>query len=232
VDAADAKDPFAGYPPNTVAVFDLDGTLARRDTFLGILLHSLKLNPTRLPRLVRLGPPTLRFKRGRLDNTTLKTLYLETLLADLSQPAIRRLTDSFLERVLPSGLRRGGLDTLRRHRSAGHTTVLLTASPDFYVGELARRLEFDECLCTLTARRADGTLTGELASKNCQGPEKLARLMHWFGGPLDGSFFVGYGDHRKDFHLLTRLDKGYLVNPDQSLRSLAGREGLSVLYWP
>jgi len=226
-----SQDPFDGYPSNTVAVFDLDGTLAAGDTYLGILLHSLRLDPSRTPRLARLAPVTLRFKLGRLDNTALKTAYLRVLLSDLPAPALNRLARSYLERVLRTGLRRAGLETLERHRAAGHATILLSASPDFYVEELARRLAFDACLCTRTGRRPDDTLTGELASPNCQGPEKLARLKQHLAGGLEDSFLVGYGDDEKDFHLLTRLHKGYLVNPGPALRKRAEREGLSVIEW-
>jgi len=219
------------YPDNTVAVFDLDGTLTHRDTYLGVLLHSLRRNPATAPGLARLAWPVVGFKLGRIDNTQLKTKFLRVLLARLTADRLEDVVESFLERLFATGFRAEGLDMLKRHRAAGHVTVLLTASPDFYVEEISRRLELDHCICTGTARRADNSLSGELATANCRGREKVARLRHHFGEGFSKYYFVGYADHESDLPLLTAMHTGVLVNPGPLTRAKAEQQGMRVTDW-
>lgn len=219
------------YPDDTVAVFDLDGTLTHRDSYLGILLHSLRLNPASIPRLGLLVLPVVRFRLGLVDNTRLKTDFLRVLMAPLRKERLDRVVATFIERLFEGGFRKEALTMLQRHRAAGHETVLLSASPDFYVEHIARRLAFDHCLCTGTVRRPDDTLSGELTTANCQGGEKLARLKTHFGDAFRRRYFVGYGDHETDIVLLEQLDTGVMVNPRSSALGAARRAGLQVAVW-
>lgn len=219
------------FPPNTIAVFDLDGTLTRRDTFLGIVLHSLRLYPGNIPSTLRLVGPVLGFGLGRVDNTALKTAFLKALLAGLPAARLGRLVESFLDELFTAGFRKEGLAVLERHRAAGHGTVLLSAAPDFYVEEIARRLRFDHCLCTGTARREDDTLTGELSTANCRGEEKVRRLHGHFGASVDRYYFVGYGDRESDLPLLVAVDHGIIVNPKPVTKARAERAGLRIARW-
>jgi len=219
------------YSSNTVAVFDLDGTITRRDTFSSILAYSLRFNPGNIPKLAPLTVPALRFALGRIDNAAVKTVFLTALFGGV--PAARRkaVTRTFVDRLLAGGVRKPALETLSRHRASGHQTVLLTASPDFYVEEIARRLCFDHCICTRTVRGSDDALTGELATANCRGAEKLARLRAHFGDIGRAGCFVGYGDRESDFPLLTALDYGIVVSPNRRIRARALRAGLHVVDW-
>lgn len=219
------------YPDNTVAVFDLDGTLTRRDTYLGILLHSLRLNPGTATGLAALAWPVLGFKLGRVDNTELKVAFLRALMAPLSAGRLEHVVESYLARLFDGGFRKEGLAMLARHQAAGHGTALLSAAPDFYVDEIARRLRFDHCICTGTVRRPDNTLSGELKTGNCRGPEKITRLKRHFGDAWPRHYFVGYGDHASDLPLLEALDAGVMVNAKPPVRARARQIGLQVADW-
>jgi len=219
------------YPADTVAVFDLDGTITYGDTFSGIIAHRLLRRPAAIPKLAPLALPVLRCALGRLDNAVLKAAFLKSFFAGVAETELQAFVREFNERLFTTGLRPRALETIERHRQAGHRLVLLSASPDFYVAEIARRLAFDDCLCTGTARAADNTLTGELATANCRGEEKLARLQGHLGEVRRGRCFVGYGDRETDFHLLKALDRGIVVSPDRRTRSRALQAGLTVVDW-
>ena len=219
------------FPSNTVAVFDLDGTITRRDTYSGILAHNLRRNPGKLVDLVPLVMPVVRFGAGRLDNAALKTAFLRSMFRGMPEERIRSVTLSFVDRLFAGGLRSGALEALEGHRSGGHQTVLLTASLDFYVEEIAARLDFDHCICTRAARGPDNALTGELLTPNCRGVEKLTRLQAHFGDALQQCYFVGYGDRESDFHLLAALDRGIVVNPGRRTRNKALAAGFQVVDW-
>lgn len=219
------------FPHNTVAVFDLDGTITRRDTYAGILLQELRKRPANVAKLVPLSVPVLRFALGRLDNAALKTAFLRSFFSGKSESALRASALGFVEQLSVDGFRDMALDTLSRHRKSGHQTILLSASLDFYVEEIARRLHFDHCICTRTVRRSDQSLTGELGSPNCRGEEKLARLESHLGDTRLQYYLVGYGDRETDFHLLTALDRGIVVNPGKRARARALDAGLQVVDW-
>jgi len=219
------------HTAETVAVFDLDGTITRRDTYTAILLHGLCRNPRRIPRLAPLTLPVVRFVLGRLDNAVMKERLLRAVFAGLPETRLREIARSFVDRLLAGGMREPAVAALRRHRDSGHRTVLLSASPDFYVEVIADRLGFDHCICTRTARGPDGMLTGELAGANCRGEEKLARLFQHFEGERQRYCFVGYGDRETDFPLLLALDQGIVVSPGRRTRDRALAAGLRVVDW-
>lgn len=50
-------------------------------------------------------------------------------------------------------------------------TVVISASPDYLLGEIANRLQVDKLICT----KGDSK-TGKLVGKNCKGEEKVKRL--------------------------------------------------------
>lgn len=50
-------------------------------------------------------------------------------------------------------------------------TVVISASPDFLLEEISRRLGFDELICTRHSRK-----TGAIIGENCRGEEKVRRL--------------------------------------------------------
>lgn len=54
-------------------------------------------------------------------------------------------------------------------------TVVISASPDFLLNEIARRLEFDALICTRHSLK-----TGAVIGKNCRGEEKVRRFREEF----------------------------------------------------
>jgi phosphatidylglycerophosphatase C len=142
-------------PARTVALFDLDGTITRRDTYLAYLLGFLLRHPGRLWRAAPLPFAVLRHFAGQRDNTWLKVTFLRAILSGVPRPVLEAWTEAFLDRILAKGLRPGSLRAIERHRAAGHRLVMVTASLDFYAEPLSRRLGFDAVLCTRAAYDAE-----------------------------------------------------------------------------
>lgn len=214
-----------------VAVFDLDGTLTRYDTYLRYLIGYIGRRPTRVLRAWGLPLNVLLFKSRLRDNTWLKKRFLGSILGGLTDTELRPWTWSFVDRLVQSGLRQAGIDALRDHQSQGHRTILLSASPDVLVREIAIRLEFSDCICTIVERDRNGRLTGQLVGGNCHGSEKLRRMQHLFGSNRGAVRIVAYGDHRSDLPLLQWADLGVLVNPSPALIRAAAQMQLKVMKW-
>lgn len=215
----------------TLAVFDLDGTLAQYDTFVRYLGGALRERPARVLRTVGLPLDVARFKARLQDNTWLKKRFLAAILGGLSEAELRPWTERFVDQLITTGLRPAGVKRLREHQAQGHRTILLSASPDLFVRQIADRLQFADCLCTVTARDGHGRCTGDLEGANCYGAEKVRRLEALVSSGRGGVHVVAYGDHRSDLPLLRWADEGYLVNPSPSLAREAAGSNVSVLSW-
>ncbi len=100
----------------------------------------------------------------------------------------------------------------------------MSASPEFYVTPIGRRLGFDAVLATRLEVDPDGRLTGRILGANCRGPEKVVRLREWRGDTLTVAF--AYGDSAGDREMLALAANGVKVRrrrrPGPERRSIAG----------
>lgn len=214
----------------TLVVFDLDGTLTRRDTYTAYLLAFLRRRPLRLGRTWRLPFDTLHFFAGAADNAWLKQRYLRAVLGDVPRGIIETHTRDFNARLLARGLRQQALERLAAHRERGDRVILATASLDLYVEDLAARLGIAETVCTCVAWSADDRLTGSLAGANCRGAEKLARVRA-LSGVERHAHRVVYTDHHSDAPLLEWAHERVAVAPSRALAARAADLGLKVVHW-
>lgn len=212
----------ASPPLGPVAAFDVDGTLSRRDTLLPFLQRLC--GTQRLGRaLAAKGMALSRMAMGRADRDAVKDALLVRLLAGRDAEEVAAAGEAYAEFLADhERLRPDTCHRLDEHRAAGHRVVLVSASPEVYLGPLGRRLGVDAVLASGLEIGADGRLTGRLAGRNCRGPEKVARLDAWLGAAAgDGPYVYAYGDSDGDRELLARADVGVLVRPRRPLPGLS-----------
>lgn len=198
-----------------VAVFDFDGTLTRRDSLLPFLWQVV--GPARFVcNALVLLPTLLRYAVGILENGPAKERVLGQFLAGKSVAEIQTVTESFAAETIPSLLDPEAVRRLRWHQKQGHTTVLVTASPELYTRPWADAEGFDEVIGT-RLETEDGTFTGQFATLNCYGPEKTRRL-EAEGPDLRGATIYAYGNSQGDHELLAMADRGFY-------QSFGGRHG-------
>ena len=211
-----------------VAIFDLDGTLTRRDTLVPYLRFALRRHPERRRRLGAVPAILLRFAVDR-DRGRLKGELIHALLGGLTHAEINAITQAFLDARLISLLHPTAVAAVEAHRNAGDWLVLLSASTEFYVRELGSRLGFDQVICTEV--RWDGDrLDGRLKTENRRGAEKTRclaelRMMH------PGATFAAYGNAGSDLDHLRHVEAPRVVNASLWTRSRARALGLPVDSW-
>jgi phosphatidylglycerophosphatase C len=193
----------------TVAVFDFDGTLTRRDTLLPFLRRTRGASRTSI---AVLAASTLLVR----DRDAAKAAVLQRLLRGQGVEDLRAAAEVFADVVIQRGLRASVLERARWHASQGHDRVIVTASPELYVAPIGRRLGFDAVLGTRLETDGDGHLTGRLHGRNCRGPEKVDRLRAWLGAD-DGVTVYAYGDSSGDRQLWDFADHAYRVRGDRLL---------------
>ncbi len=216
-------------PRSTLAAFDVDGTLTRRDTLLPFLRRLCGTH--RLARgLARHGLALSAMVVGRVERDTVKDALLVHLLAGWAAEEVRAAGVDYAGFLVQADrLRPDTLARLKAHQAAGHRVVLVSASPDVYLTPLGQHLGVDAVLCSALEEGTDGRLTGRLTGRNCRGPEKVARLEAWLdddGSNVSGAgvpYLYAYGDSSGDRELLTRADVGTLVRPGRPLAGLTHR---------
>jgi HAD superfamily hydrolase (TIGR01490 family) len=214
-------------PDMPLALFDLDNTLLAGDSdylwgcFLGQLGVVDRDNYER---------ENQRFyddyRAGRLDIMA----FLAFSLRPLSQHARDELDAWHLrfmrERIEPL-VTPAAEALVQRHREAGDTLVIITATNAFVTAPIARRFGIPHLIAT-EPEVADGRFTGRVAGVPSFREGKVARLEAWLdeqGETLAGSTF--YSDSHNDLPLLERVDHPVAVDPDDVLARHARDRG-----WP
>lgn len=212
------------------AVFDLDATLTRFDTFQPFVFGYVRYaRKSRTALILRLLPLLLVAWRWA-DFTWWKHRILAALFAGDSPGQIREWTTQFARDVVNDGLRADGVAQLRRHQAGGVRVVLASASIDLYVQPIAQELGIEEVLATPTAR-GSGTGMQGLAGANCRDVEKLRRVRALSEMPADGVGVIAYSDSHADIPLLEWAETGVAVWPSRRLQRQVDRLQLTVAYW-
>ena len=192
-------------PGPIIAAFDLDGTLSdggsvfpwltflcgRRSTYLA----ALRLAGPLLVGAVRSGPWADRGKRATLSSPA----------RSVATPSeVRELSRNFAIAHFEEHGREWVIERLNWHLRQGHDVVIVSASPELYVGVVAEMLNADGALGTRLAVDARGKLSGSYLGRNCRGREKLRRLGEWLQTryPETAPTLYAYGNSRGDRRML------------------------------
>lgn len=222
-------EPAEATRPRIAAIFDVDKTLLPGVTSERIFIRSLYRRGLYGPRVVLRTLATLARYAHLGPVGTLRTH--RPYLHGLAATEVERLAESvFADEILPH-LSPTGVERVRDHLDQGHVVALLSGSPRFLVGLLARHLgvaQFVGAHLTLTGER----YTGDLADLHPYGRNKLAfarRLASEHRFELRDAY--AYADHHSDAPLLMAVGHPVCVNPTERLRRLAERHGWSVERW-
>jgi HAD superfamily hydrolase (TIGR01490 family) len=214
------------------AFFDMDGTLLSSnviETYLWLRLRE-QSGSERFAELGRMAArlPSLVRAERRERSAFLRSVYREyagARLADLDAVADAYLTDHVLARLSPDAVRR-----IREHRSAGHTTVLITGA----IRPLTRPLAplFDHIEAAELAVDDRGVCTGFLASSPLVGESRAAWMRQYaaeHGIDLGASY--GYADSHSDLPLLEAVGRPVAVRPDVPLFRHARKNRWTIVDW-
>lgn len=211
-------------PPAGIALFDLDGTLIAWDCQLLFRHFVIRREPWRrvfLPVFLVLLP-----FYGLLKTDGMKRVFL-SYLWKMPPETLAAYSKEFSTAVMPA-IYPEGLAALEHHRAADYLTVLTSASPEFYVSEIGKRLGFDVVLGTVIEM---GPFFPDL--ENHRGVAKSKRLHEL----LPASYFAGdrlknshgYTDSTADLPLLALCQKVTLVNPKPRLLAIGEKNGWHII---
>lgn len=185
-------------PP--IAVFDLDGTITRRDTFLPFLL-SFGIAQRRWIAILQLPFIVLAYVIGIQKDFAAKEKLLTIFLRNQEVKVVENHARQFAESWVHPRINFDVIERLRTHQRQGDRVLILSASPDVYVKEIAASLNISEVICTEVLKTPQ-SYVGKLKTPNCKGQEKLTRLMAYLGQSASNLMVTAYGDSRHDIPVL------------------------------
>ncbi len=219
----------AARPP--VILFDLDGVLARQDTFTVFVRRQLRARAWRIPLAAPALPALaatgeLPALRGLLAKHVVRVALLGLSL-DAAVAALGALGREFAE--TPAWLYRDGIESARGHLDQGHRVIVVTASERHLARALLDGvgLERAELFASDLTQRLGGL---ELSPHN-YGHRKRQSLE---AAGIEHPWQRMYSDSVADLPTLLVTEEQVLVNPSRAARQRLTRlfpETLSIKSW-
>lgn len=212
-----------------LALFDLDGTITRHDSFPPFVWGLVARHPWRWLRVPLLGLPVAAFMLRLIGRGTLKGSLIRIMLGGLPRAEVAAWARTYAAEVVPKQLFGDAVATFRKHLEDGDHVVLLSASPDLYVPEIGRLLGAHEVHCTQIRWRGD-ILDGWLAGPNRRDHEK-DRVLAQLREAHPGLPVVAYGNSSEDLIHMQHCEAALYINPVPKMRAVISELGIPGAQW-
>jgi phosphatidylglycerophosphatase C len=210
-------------------VFDLDGTITRRDTLLPYVMGFPTSISRKVTGMIGLIWTLVLFVAGRRDHGQVKAAFIHLTLGGETRARVQEWTARFVPGLLERGVFAEALSAIARHKRDGARLVLMSASTDLYVPAIGAALGFDEVICTGVLWNGD-RLDGRLSTPNRRGKEKtlcFEALRNRYLGLLTAA----YGNAGSDLDHMRLADYPLLVNAPARARREAAELGIPTATW-
>jgi phosphatidylglycerophosphatase C len=182
-----------------LAIFDFDGTITTKDSFEDFIVFSQGV-PKTLTGLLKKSPALMQYLFGSMSNSAAKQEIFAHFYTGWESAKFAMFAEHYVNERLPRIIRPGAREKLQWHNKEGHTIVIVSASFENYL-EFWCRKEGLELLATKIEVK-DGKFTGNFASPNCHGQEKIRRINAAYN-LKDFEYIYAYGDTKGDLPLKT-----------------------------
>ncbi len=168
------------------------------------------------------------YKAGRLDIFAFQRFSLKPL-RDNSMADLLDWRREFVDRKILPIITPQSRELVEKHRSAGDTLLIITATNAFVTAPIAQHFGIDHLIAT-EPEKLDGHYTGEVAGEPSFRDGKVNRLHSWLRQQrqdLRGSWF--YSDSHNDLPLLEIVQYPVAVDPDETLSMIATERDWPIL---
>lgn len=197
-----------------LAIFDFDGTITTKDSFADFIFYSHGTPKTLLGILV-VSPILVLYVLKIMPNWKAKQKVFAYFYKGWEKKDFEAAAERYIRERLPHIIRPAALKRLEWHKKEGHRIVIVSASFENYLKHWCEAFGFE--LLATKVEIKDGTLTGQFASKNCFGEEKVERLKETYD-LNDFEFIYAYGDSKGDMALAKISDefhyRPFILTPD------------------
>ncbi len=193
-----------------LAIFDFDGTITTRDSFEDFIFYSHGVVKT-LWGILLVSPELVSYVLKIMPNWQAKQKVFAHFFKGWQKEDFEAAARRYIRERLPVIIRPAALKRLDWHKGEGHRIVIVSASFENYLQPWCETYG-----CELLATKVEiknEVLTGQFASKNCYGEEKVARLKEAYR-LADFEFIYAYGDSNAD-RCLARIAQEFHYRPFQ-----------------
>jgi phosphatidylglycerophosphatase C len=188
----------------SVALFDFDGTLTKKDSLILFIKFCVGKNTFRLGSLF-LSPIILLYKFKIISNYRAKQIVLSFFFKDWDIGKFQKFGNDFALQCIPDILRRDALLRLRWHMENGHRIIIVTASGENWIKAWTDKMGVELIGTRLEVN--NNKITGKFKSPNCHGIEKVNRLRSYV--QLEKYYIYAYGDTSGDKPFLELADEKF-----------------------
>lgn len=181
-----------------LAIFDFDGTLTYKDSFLEFIRYYHGSRAFYLG-MLRMSPWLLAYKAKLIPNWQAKEKVLEHFFGRQPEEEFREKGEAFARQLIPAMLRPKAEKALKKHLAAGDRVLVVSASAEPWLEAWCRELGIELLATSLECK--NGQITGRIMGKNCYGPEKVKRLRNYLNLEDYAEVYV-YGDSKGDREML------------------------------
>lgn len=182
--------------------FDFDGTLTYKDTmFLFLKFY----NPSKFNVQFIKHIPLFIFLKMKLGNAEkIKRSFISSILKGQTLHKIEEKSQAFFNHYYPEIIRENALDFIKNIDRENTESYLVTASLDIWVKPFAEKFKMN--LIATKAEFKNDVFTGKFIGKNCNGSEKLNRILSEIAGKKYDKT-IGFGDTDGDKEMLNWVDE-------------------------
>lgn len=181
-----------------LALFDFDGTITYGDSFARFILTSVG-HEKFIGGIIKHFPWLLGYELNIFPNSSVKRRIFSHFFRGWTRDRMNSAALSFTHNSLSEILRPKALERISWHKRRGDTVVVVSASFEEYLKYWCH--EYSILLLGTKAEYVGDLLSGNLATANCYGPEKVRRIKEKFD-LFSYEKVYAYGDSKGDEHML------------------------------
>lgn len=174
----------------TLAVFDFDGTITNRDSFI-LFLKYLKPGLSFYLNMWLSVPELILYFSGYFSKKQIKEKLLKNFCGAISQKQFDDYCYQFSKNILPSIIKPSAIREIEKLKEQNAHIVLLTASPENYLIPLCKQYKIT--LIGSRLKKCSLHFVPEMIGENCFGAEKVKRLEEQIN-LSEYDVRIGYGD--------------------------------------
>jgi phosphatidylglycerophosphatase C len=182
----------------SIAFFDFDGTITRKDTLIELAKFAVG-SASFYAGMIGLAPWLLAMKAGIISNEKAKEKMLTHFYKGYSLEKFNTLCQAFSEAVLPHLLRSDAMEEIVRLKSRNVEVVVVTASAENWVAPWCEKNDLG--LIATQLEVAQNKITGKLKGANCNNDEKACRIRLQYNLSEYAEIYC-YGDTKGDKAML------------------------------
>ncbi len=189
----------------TIAFFDFDGTITRKDSLIEFIKYA-KGNYEFYRGLFEISPILLQYKLRLVSNHEAKERLISHFFKGCDILTFQKISHRFALEELDKIIRPRALEKIRWHQEKGDKVLIVTASLEDWIKEWCKREGIE--LIGTKLEIEDEKITGNFATANCYGQEKVKRILELYDLD-DYEIIYAYGDSKGDKELLEQATESF-----------------------